>query len=233
MTFKCEFCNGYETKTKGNYKRHLTSTKHLKNTGAVSKFHHCDQCDYKSNRKSNMKLHVQRKHNENTTTKHRFKCTLCNKTFRDKYNLKVHTKSKLHYVKRLRALNEDKKNLNKMDSNYNEKVQELLKKHSQNIVLCDVDIQKKTSSNSPSPKAKPETRKITAQVCNENKLIPRQTVKQAKQAITEGLKWLEDHQELDSVDVEYYQNHKEEMSLEELNDFVYEIYDNILDVLNE
>ena len=59
-----------------------------------NKIFQCDQCNYTSNRKYNLKIHT-KKHNQ-TTTEHKFECAPCGLTFRCKSNLKVHINSGKH-----------------------------------------------------------------------------------------------------------------------------------------
>ena len=59
-----------------------------------NKIFQCDQCNYKSNRKYNLKIHY-KKHTE-TTTEHKYECAPCGLTFRCKSNLKVHLASGKH-----------------------------------------------------------------------------------------------------------------------------------------
>ena len=59
-----------------------------------NKIFKCEQCEYTSNRKYNLKIHM-KKHNE-TSIEHKYECAPCGITFRCKYNLKVHINSSRH-----------------------------------------------------------------------------------------------------------------------------------------
>jgi hypothetical protein len=92
QTLKCVTCN-YETNRKLNFNRHLTSRKHLKNIGELSRLHECDQCDYTSDRKYNVLIHL-KTHDQGR--RYKFHCTTCNYKAEDSKHLFDHVKRESH-----------------------------------------------------------------------------------------------------------------------------------------
>ena len=230
MTLTCEKCD-YSTELTANYNRHNNSVKHKKAVGEIDKFHHCDQCDYKSNRKYNLQLHISRMHDENSEVHHKFECVLCQKTFRDMFNLKVHTKSALHLRARIRAFNAEKKQLDPVrDPEYESKHAALLKKYSLNIKMIDKRMKTKAGDDQTTKTTKPKQKKqitIPTYTLNSIKqfLTPAdETPKQTKHNIMQGLLYLASMGEKDSVDWEYYKEHHEEMTHLALMDFQFEVF---------
>ena len=233
--YTCEDCK-YETNSKAHYNRHLTSTKHKKNIGEISKYHQCSHCDYSSLRLQNLKLHINRVHDPNYKVNHKFECLLCHKSFRDKFNLITHTKSKLHYKSRIRALNEEKNKLNKMDDDYDEKYKALIKKYSAQIIIIDKDIAPKKKSKDNTSAVGPSLKSVKIPNYDKNNiekyLFPVDDIEIGKREIALGLVWLKNKNQIENVDYEYYRQNKDDMSLDEINDFHYEVFTEIQDILN-
>lgn len=88
----CEVCN-YQTDRKANYERHLKSKGHQKKTNPELALHKCPTCEYSTKRKDNYTRHLL-SHEE--TIKHKYKCLLCDTSFRDKTALKAHMSAEKH-----------------------------------------------------------------------------------------------------------------------------------------
>lgn len=99
--FPCE----YGTSNKYTFKKHCQSKLHLRRVAAGGKddTYRCkhEACTYKTNNSSNYKRHLLSHTNKMI---HKYYCKLCDKSFRDMYNLKKHKISSTHY-KAMSALN--------------------------------------------------------------------------------------------------------------------------------
>ena len=121
----------------------------------------CNQCNYISNRKYNLKIHM-KKHNE-TTTQHKFECSICNLTFRDKYNLKVHINSARH-IQRVKSNCPDA--CVKIETKHNEiiiKTKNKIDPSKSHLYLKKVNVtkpKKQTKDKEPKPRAKSINKKM-------------------------------------------------------------------------
>jgi hypothetical protein len=97
--YSCNSCN-YSTNKNSNYSAHLKSVKHKINTGETvktEKVHSCKECDKTFSRSDSLNRHM--KTHSNSEMVHDYKCNLCNKTFRDKFNLRSHLSGSIHLAK--------------------------------------------------------------------------------------------------------------------------------------
>ena len=111
--YSCCSCD-YETSNKYSYAKHLKTNLHLKRLeqGGKKTVFKCSDCPYKTELKSNYNRHI-KKHEENNIV-HKFKCVLCDMTFRDNFNKNVHLKTNYH-IKRLSRKNQE--DIDKLDRN--------------------------------------------------------------------------------------------------------------------
>ncbi|KAG5871881.1 hypothetical protein JTB14_033115 [Gonioctena quinquepunctata] len=79
-SFKCNECHS-------SYKSKTYLLNHMRRCHVKTDMHHCSSCDYKTNIKSNLKQHINRRHNENITW---FGCDQCSFKTKLKGNLTHH-----------------------------------------------------------------------------------------------------------------------------------------------
>lgn len=111
--YSCCSCD-YETTNKYSYAKHLKTKLHAKRLeqGGKKTIHKCLNCPYKTENKSNYNRHI-KKHLENKVV-HKFKCVICDMTFRDTFNKNQHIKTNYH-IKRLSKKNQE--DISKLDRN--------------------------------------------------------------------------------------------------------------------
>ena len=93
--FPCQ----YKTTNKYSFARHSKTKLHLRRVAAGGKLdtYRCEHtaCTYKTNSSSNYKRHLK---SHTNTIIHKYYCKICDKSFRDLYNLKKHKQSRTHCV---------------------------------------------------------------------------------------------------------------------------------------
>lgn len=113
--YSCTQCD-YETTNKYSYGRHLKTKLHLRrlNQGVKHLVHACsvDGCDYITKDKSNFNRHL-KSHDE--TIIHKYKCTYCNLTFRDRANARTHKETFQHAKKTTKLFKEMIKDLDQKE----------------------------------------------------------------------------------------------------------------------
>jgi len=172
--YSCCSCD-YETLNKYSYAKHLKTKLHAKRLeqGGKKTIHKCHDCPYKTENKSNYNRHI-KNHLENKVV-HKFKCLICDMTFRDKFNTNQHLKTNYH-IKRLSKKNQedfnklDRNELMKSDQWYTVKA-EIRKKNRiciQKINISKNIIRSKNDSNKKSKKTK-QLKKLSIEQATEIK----------------------------------------------------------------
>lgn len=229
MKFNCEKCN-YETDRQLNLNRHIQSKKHLKNTGELSRFHHCthEGCEYKNVRKCLVTQHLK---THDTYTTHKFTCLGCNITMRGKTELKDHIRTETHK----RVIIDEypqcliKKTIGGIPCNFfridRKMASDLMLRKINKRVLKVVRGVKKESDNDSVPPLSESF--IRAFVFEED-------TEKLQALITQSFAWFERRQLdiEDSVDGEWVRDKRESMTVNELNDTVHELFSSMIDVID-
>ena len=93
MTFDCEDCN-YHTNYKHNYKKHMSTKKHMKNLNNSIKYE-CKECEYETPVHSNYKRHMSGERHVNDAKKE-FTCEECEYSTHIACNYQKHLTTKKH-----------------------------------------------------------------------------------------------------------------------------------------
>lgn len=237
--FRCEPCK-YQGTNKGNYNRHLRSTLHKKRAGLIeTKNHQCPHCEYKSNRKQNLATHVKRKHDPNHQTRHVFECRLCDRSFRDKFNLVVHLKSVLHKRRKLIAFVRRKKELGLMDvgakvqPGYEEKINQIWREVCSQVKICDKPAPAKAQASATGmvqASSAGSTPKVHLSLKNiDNYETPSNDPEQCLEDINKGLSFLRQQNQMDVLRKPFLEQmeKRDDMSLEELQEMQNELFETI------
>ena len=121
-----------------------------------NKIFQCDQCNYTSNRKYNLKIHM-KKHTE-TTTEHKYECAPCGLTFRCKSNLKVHLASGKHKKRIIDSCPDAVITTETKHNNIVIKTKKQIDPNKSHIYLKKVNVnkpKKQTKDKEPKPRAQP------------------------------------------------------------------------------
>lgn len=230
MTFKCETCN-YESQRQLNHSRHLLSKKHLKQTGEISAFHHCphEGCDYKNKRKCLLTQH-QKTHEDFVT--HKFLCQACDMSFRGKAEMKGHIQTEAHKRLVIRDYPQCtvQKNIDGVpllcDRIDRMKAGEYLKKVNRQVKKKKIE---KNTAEDEEPEAKCELSETLLRNFHYE-----DDVMVLKNYIKQGLAWFAE-QDLNAA--EYFDfvtaEEQDKMTPNQLNDAVHEVFDFIVDVMDE